>query len=130
MSYPYEMAVFASRNRERAYETVIKAIELAAAKTGINRKQIAAATGRKPSQVSATLSGPSNWTLDTVSDLLRAVGATMEYEVVFDDDRAKANEFHPAARPSKRPLPVVQVVRSLPITGTNAAALEAHAEAV
>jgi hypothetical protein len=101
---PYEIDVFAARNRNRVYEVVVKALEKAAEEKHINRKAIAAAIGRSPSQVSTTLSGPSNWTLDTVSDLLRAVGAEMNYSVVFDVDQIKSNMFHPSA-PAPLPTP-------------------------
>lgn len=93
MSRPYELDLFAARNRNEVYEAVVRALEEAAQRRSLTRKAIAAATGKKASQISSTLSGPSNWTLDTVSDLLRAAEATMEYRVVFDVDRPRANGF-------------------------------------
>jgi hypothetical protein len=93
--YPYNLAVAAERNRLKVYEQVIKAVEIGSQHHCITRKDIAAKTGRSPALISAWLSGPSNWTLDTVSDLLRAVGATMEYRVVFDSDRLPENYYHP-----------------------------------
>lgn len=95
MNEPFESELYAERNRNEAYDAVIRAIHKVAEEQGINRKEIAEKIGRKPAQVSAWLSGPSNWTLDTISNLLYAVDATMDYKVVFNRDRSPSNEFHP-----------------------------------
>ena len=127
MSYPYKFALDAELNRRRVYDIVLAAIEKAAQDNNITQSKIAQTIGRKRSQVSTWLSGPSNWTFDTISDLLRSIDASMEYNVVFDVDRVASNIVHPA---SLTPDPsVIQAGTSSPLpsqspaTGVNGESL-------
>jgi hypothetical protein len=91
---------FRQRQQNRVFDTVIHALEEA----GMRRKGIAAAMGVPPSQVTRLLSGPGNWTCDTISDLLFAIRAELDFQVVHFCDRAKGNRFHPEiSLPSGRP---------------------------
>ena len=86
---------YQQRFRNRLYEAVIHAIEDESAKSGLRRKTLAERIGKTPASLSRILAGPGNWELDTLSDLLFAIGAEIDFNVVKLDDRPPANRFHP-----------------------------------
>ena len=66
------------RLRDHLYNIVIEEfLRQKKAKT-INNKKLARKIGRRPDQVSRWLSAPSNWTLDTISDLLAGMGSELK----------------------------------------------------
>lgn len=106
---------FRQRQKNRVYETVIKAVQ-AAGDRGVKRRDIAASTGKSPSQISHWLSGPANWTLDSVSDILFALGAEMEFSISEFRAAVKGNEFHElnSARPKENTA--VQITQTSGVT--------------
>lgn len=96
---------FRQRQQNRLYDVVVGAVEEAAARDGVRKKDIANTLGVPPSQVTRWLSGPGNWTSDTTSDLLFSVGAELDFHVVRFCDRAKGNAYHPVGEPVAATLP-------------------------
>jgi len=86
---------FQQRQRNRLYEAVVKIVEDAARLDGVRKKDIADRINSNPSQVSRWLSGPSNWTIDSISDVLWAVGGELDFNFVRFANRAKQNRSHP-----------------------------------
>jgi hypothetical protein len=88
---------FRQRQRNRLYDVVISTLE----DDGSRRRDIADRLGVNKSQVSRWLSGPANWEIDTVSDLLFSVGRELDFQPVSFADRSKviSNRFHPASEP-------------------------------
>jgi transcriptional regulator with XRE-family HTH domain len=91
----YQASYFEQRFRNRIYEGVVHALENECKAKKWKRKDLAERTGRKESQISRWLSGPGNWTLDTVSDLLFAIDAELDFKVTGFKDKKKKNEYHP-----------------------------------
>ena len=78
-----------ARNRQRAYDLVIRQLK----KSGITQAELSRRLGKGQDAISRLLSRPSNWELDTLSDLLFAISGTVP----------KFDAEHPA---SKQNLPI------------------------
>ena len=87
-------AYFRQRQRNQLYEAVVRAVEDAAARTGIRKRDVAEKAGVSPPQLSRWLSGPSNWTMDSVSDVLYALGMELRLEPTPFAEVAKGNRLH------------------------------------
>jgi transcriptional regulator with XRE-family HTH domain len=94
MSNAHDISYYRERTKLRAWEAVIKALEKANALHGTKRKDIADYLGVPPSQVSRWLSGPSNWGIETLSDLLLAAGTEMDFQPTRFKERPLSNEHH------------------------------------
>jgi transcriptional regulator with XRE-family HTH domain len=86
---------YRQRQKNRVFSKIAAYFAEEAERRGITKHDIAEALGRDPSQITRWLSAPSNLTLDTISDLLLALGAEMDHPICRFEDRAKPNAAHP-----------------------------------
>lgn len=70
---PEKRAYFEDRLRSRLYDLVLREFKKQQQKSGLTQKHVASRLGKRPEQINRWLSGPGNWTLDTVSNLLLAI---------------------------------------------------------
>ena len=76
-------AYFRDRLRDKLHELVLTEF-LQQSKDGrITKAQLAQRIGKDMDQVTKLLGAPGNWTLDTVSDLLLALGAKLSLSVSY-----------------------------------------------
>ena len=95
MSHLPGKAYFQQRQRNRLYDTIIRVVEDAARLDGIRKRDLAEKMGTSPSQISRWLSGPSNWTIDSISDVLWSVGGELNFNFVRFQDQPQGNSSHP-----------------------------------
>jgi hypothetical protein len=65
------LGYFRARNKRHAYDLVVREFK----RSGISQAELARRLGKGTDRVCKLIGGPGNWTLDTVSDLLFAIGA-------------------------------------------------------
>jgi hypothetical protein len=101
-----EFSYFAARNRRKIYSVIIKEFK----KSKLSQAQLARRMGQRTDTVCRWLSGPGNYTLDSVSSLLLGIsGGELSYSVV-----------HPfSAGPKKPSLPDWVSKRNEEIEGNN-----------
>jgi len=92
---PRETAYYRRRQQNRLFSKLADFFAGEAKGGRISRKEIARKLGKDPAQITRWLSSPSNFELDTISDLLLAMGAELDLNIVRFVDRPKPNFAHP-----------------------------------
>ncbi|WP_143099558.1 helix-turn-helix domain-containing protein [Bradyrhizobium sp. cf659] len=90
-----DVAYYRQRQKNRVFTALVEFFAQEAERRGITKKQLAESLSKDPSQVTRWLSSPSNFELDTLSDLLLALDAELDHRIVRFSDRARPNYAHP-----------------------------------
>ena len=77
-----EIYYYRQRQKNRIFQSVVAFFAERAERYGLTKSAIADSLGKDRAQVTRWLSGPGNWELDTISDLLLAMGAEMDHNIV------------------------------------------------
>jgi hypothetical protein len=120
------VAYYRRRQQNRVFAELAKFFASEAERGRITRKAIAEKIGKDPGQITRWLAAPSNLELDTISDLLLAMNAELDYCVVRFADRAKPNYAHPLSIQSAASTEDANYVRRQiikPVERSGAAAL-------
>jgi transcriptional regulator with XRE-family HTH domain len=94
----HKLAYFRARLRNRIYDLVISEFAKLQEEKGVSKADLANRIGRDAAQISRWLSAPSNWTLDTISDLLIAMRAELQLGVQVVGAQVQSSEPHLAAK--------------------------------
>ena len=94
-----DRAYYRRRQQNNVFAAIATLFAEEAEKGNTSKKELAEVLGKDPAQITRWLSEPRNLELDTISDILLAMGAEMDHSVVRFADRPKANFAHPMLAP-------------------------------
>lgn len=77
-----EFRYYSRRLQNNVFHDIIERFVLLAENEGVTKKKISDITMKDAGQINRLLSKPSNMSLDTISRILRALGAELHHEVV------------------------------------------------
>jgi hypothetical protein len=77
-----DMYYFRQRQKNKVFQQMTQRFYELARNEGLTQKELALRARKDPARVNRLMSAPGNFTLDTISDLLLAMGAEMTHEVV------------------------------------------------
>jgi hypothetical protein len=93
-----DLVYYRERNRNKVYAVVVSLFSKLVETSNLTKRELAFRLNKEPAQITRWLSGPSNWTLDTVSDLLLAMGAELDHRVSLTANKNASTHVHPLWR--------------------------------
>jgi hypothetical protein len=88
---PAKLTYFRERFRGRVYDAVITEFIRQRDEKKLTQAELGRRINRTQDQMSRWLGAPGNWTLDTISDLMLAMGAELEFSVLPFAGRHRIN---------------------------------------
>lgn len=89
-----EVSYYRQRYKNRIFSEIVTFFARESERTGLTKRDLAARLQRDPGLITRWLSAPSNLTLETISDLLLAMGAEMDSRIVSFSERPIRNFSH------------------------------------
>ena len=97
---------FRQRLKNKIFQSILAYFNDLAKEQGLTKKDLATLLNKDPAQITRWFSGPKNWTLDTISDLLLAMDAEIKHDIVSlhdnEDQVTKLDSAKRAAFPCTR----------------------------
>lgn len=90
-----DVAYYKQRQKNLIFTELTAFFAEEAARRGISKKDLAEALSKDPAQITRWLSGPTNFELDTLTEILLALDAELEHRVVRFADKPSPNYVHP-----------------------------------
>lgn len=112
------LGYFRARLKNRLHQLILgEYLKLEA--NGLTRAKLARRVCKRPEQITRLLGAPGNWELDTVSDLLLAMGYELEPKAVGFDDKG----FHAVTFGVWHPGPIAGEIKTQTSTTASADAV-------
>ncbi len=130
VSAPIQVADLAyerERFRNIIHEMVLRNFVTSSKLTNLNRANLARRLQKRPEQITRWLSGPSNWTLDTVADLMVAMELDPASLLNARPNDAPSNRVHAVAALASAPRWVSEL-KSTPRSKGEKSAIDAFHE--
>ena len=123
-----QLAYFSQRFRAQVYYAIAEAFRSEVEAGRVSQAALSRRLDKDPSIISRWFSGPKNLELDTVSEMLLALGAEPRLNVhFFRDNRSAPNDAHPLINELSATLfsdtyalPVEQEIEEVPPSATSA----------